>query len=151
MLLRTNDSKNGIGSYTLGNFKTLLLISNVYKTLCFSFEAFRAVQLIQQSAANLNCGYFKGVYFFLYTLYNFLPSNTDILLIFLVLYIVTAIIFVYFTFFIKFWIWLSLGFKTIGNQNLFLKTALLIDITCPRPKGSAKECDKIDLLGFIMA
>ena len=63
-MLRTNDSKSGTRSYTLGNFRTLLLISHVYKTLCFSFEAFRAVQLIQQIAANLNRSYFKGSTFF---------------------------------------------------------------------------------------
>ena len=55
---RTNDSKSGTRSCTIGNFKTLLLISHVYKSLCFSFEAFRPVQ--HQIAANLNCGYFKG-------------------------------------------------------------------------------------------
>ena len=51
-MLRTNDSKSGTRSYTLGNFRTLLLICQ-----CFSFEAFRTVKFIQQIAANLNCGY----------------------------------------------------------------------------------------------
>ena len=61
-MLRTNDSKSGTRSYALGNFRTLLLISHAYKTLCFSFEAFRAIQLIQQIAATS-----KGL-LFLYTL-----------------------------------------------------------------------------------
>ena len=49
-------SQNGTISYTLTDFRTLLLIFYMYKTLCFSFETFRAVKLIQQIAANLNCG-----------------------------------------------------------------------------------------------
>ena len=39
--------------YTPGNFRTLLLISGMYKTLHFPFEAFRAVKLVQQIAAKL--------------------------------------------------------------------------------------------------
>ena len=62
--LRTTDSKRGTRMYILGNFRTLLLVCHVYKTLCFSFETFRAVQLIKQIVANLNCGYFKGSAFF---------------------------------------------------------------------------------------
>ena len=68
-MLRTSDSKSGTRSYTLGNFRTLLLISHVYKTMCFPFEAFRTAQLVQQIAANLNCGYFKESTFSRYTLY----------------------------------------------------------------------------------
>ena len=68
-MLRTNDSKSGTKSYTLGNFRTILLISHVYKTLCFSFEAFRTAQLIQQIATNLNCGYLRELTFSGYTLY----------------------------------------------------------------------------------
>ena len=63
-MLGTNGSKNGIRSYALGNYRTLLLIALVHKTLCFSFEAFRAVKLLQQIQANLMCGYFKGSTFF---------------------------------------------------------------------------------------
>ena len=65
-MLQTNDSKSGTRSYTLRNFNTLSLTSHVYKTLCFPFEAFRAVQLIQQIAANLNCGYFEVSTFFIH-------------------------------------------------------------------------------------
>ena len=54
-MLERNDSKNGTRSYTLGNFTTLLLISDVYKTLCFSFEAFGAVKLIQQIGSAAPC------------------------------------------------------------------------------------------------
>ena len=63
-MLGTNDSKNSIRSD-----RTLLLISHVHKTLCFSFEAFRAVKLLQQVAANLKWGYFKESTFFSCTLY----------------------------------------------------------------------------------
>ena len=54
-MLGPNDSKNGTRSYTLGNFTTLLLISDEYKTLCFSFEAFGAVKLIQQIGSAALC------------------------------------------------------------------------------------------------
>ena len=40
---------------TLGSFRTFVIDFTCVKTLCFSFEAFRA---IQQIAANLNCVYF---------------------------------------------------------------------------------------------
>ena len=59
----TNDSNNGIRSDTLENYKTLSLISQLNKTLCFSFEASRAVTL-QQIPADLNCDCFKGPTFF---------------------------------------------------------------------------------------
>ena len=59
-MLGTNDFKNGTSSYILGKFRTLILISNPYKSLCFSFEAFRAVKLIQQIVANLNSCRFKA-------------------------------------------------------------------------------------------
>ena len=42
-MLQTNDWENSIGSFTLTNFRTLLPM--------FSFQAFRAVKLIQQIAA----------------------------------------------------------------------------------------------------
>ena len=42
-----------------------LLNSPVHKILCFSFAAFRAVNLLPEIRANLKCGYFRG----LYTLY----------------------------------------------------------------------------------
>ena len=62
-MLGTNDSKNGIKSDTLGNYRTLLLISLVNKTLCFSFEA---VKLLQQIPANLKGGYFIESNFFIH-------------------------------------------------------------------------------------
>ena len=55
----------------------LLLISHVYKTLCFSFEELRAVKLIQQIAANLNSGYVKGVYFLLIHPVHTIDLKTD--------------------------------------------------------------------------
>ena len=75
-MLRPNDSKSGTRSYTLENFRTVLLISQCTKTLCFSFEAFRAVKFIQQIASNLNSSYFKGSTF-LYTLYTGCINKTE--------------------------------------------------------------------------
>ena len=47
----------------LHTFGTLLLISHVYKTLCLSFEAFRAVKLIQQIAVIRITASSKGLLF----------------------------------------------------------------------------------------
>ena len=44
-ILRFDDLKNDTRSYTLRNFRALLLISHVYKSLCFLLEASRAVKL----------------------------------------------------------------------------------------------------------
>ena len=44
---------------------TSLLISHVYKTLCFSFEAFRAVKFLQQTAVTS-----KGLLFLKNTLWK---------------------------------------------------------------------------------
>ena len=68
-MLVTIDLKNGIRSDTFGNHRILLFISNVHKTSCFSFEAFRAVKLLSQIPTNLKCGYFNGSTFFIYICY----------------------------------------------------------------------------------
>ena len=45
-MLGTDDLKNDIRSDTLGNYRTLLFISHVHKTWCFSFEAVKLLQVI---------------------------------------------------------------------------------------------------------
>ena len=61
--------RKNIRSCRHGNYmKLFMLISNMYKTLCFAdhqFEAVSAVKLLQYILANLNL---KGISF-LYTLY----------------------------------------------------------------------------------
>ena len=63
------DLKNGIRSDTLGNYRTLFLISHVHKTVFFSFGAFGAVKLLLQNPANSQCGRLsmKGATFFIHS------------------------------------------------------------------------------------